>query len=350
MKKIKSILAFLLTFFILLSYFIFTSSAKEEKITVNMVNYNVAGLPNFSGKNVKKHQGIIANQFIDNDYDIIAVQEDFGYHKHLVKSLTEYEYQTNHSGSIPGGDGLNVFTKSMPIYNETRYEWNDSFGPISEGDTLTPKGIIYTVIDIGNGVYIDFYNIHADAFDSEGSVAARKSNFNQLAELIEKNYEKYGRPVIVTGDFNAHLHIKETSGDLYDILLKNLNLKEAWIEFKNKGNYHDFTIWEKSGTYTWGNWDSVEKFMYKDGKNIKVEAISFEYKFFYDENEELLSDHAAAECIFEFTIDNDFISDDTDLEIVKVSPFRNFLNTIKWIFKDLGTVLSSLGEFFDFIA
>ena len=106
---------------------------------------------------------------------------------------------TNFSGSIPGGDGLNVFTKSMPIYNEKRVTWDKLFGDLVEGDTLTPKGIIYTVIEIADGVYVDFYNIHADAFDTEGSRKARESNYKQLMAMVEENSAKNNRPVIITG-------------------------------------------------------------------------------------------------------------------------------------------------------
>ena len=61
----------------------------------------------------------------------------------------------------------------MPIYNEKRVTWNEACGILTDGsDELTPKGFVYTVIDIGNGIYVDFYNLHADAYGGAGSVAA----------------------------------------------------------------------------------------------------------------------------------------------------------------------------------
>lgn len=342
----KKILALVLTVLILLSSFVFYGSAQEESnsFTVKMINYNVAGLPNFSGKDVAKHQGDIAEYLVENNFDIIAVQEDFGYHKNLVAGLVGYNHQTNHSGSIPGGDGLNIFTKNMPIYNEARYEWDISYGPIAEGDTLTPKGIIHTVIDVGNGVYVDFYNIHADAFDTFGSQLARESNYTQLADLIDENYEKYGRPVIVTGDFNAYLHYFAGNSNMYEIFHERCQLKDAWVEIKNDGDYHNYAHWYDTNIDPWGNWDSVEKFMYKDGKGVKVEAVEFEYKWLFNENQELLSDHAAAECVIEFTIEDGFVSDNSGLAKTEVSPMRNILNVIKWIFKDLVTVFTNIDE------
>ena len=44
-------------------------------------------------------------------YDIICVQEDFGYHDTLAATMTDYPYQTYTSGGVPVGDGLNVFSK-----------------------------------------------------------------------------------------------------------------------------------------------------------------------------------------------------------------------------------------------
>jgi hypothetical protein len=72
--------------------------------------------------------------------------------------MSGFNYATNHTGGIPGGDGLNIFTKNMPIHNETRVPWKVASGILSDGsDELTPKGFVYAVIDVGNGIYVDFF-------------------------------------------------------------------------------------------------------------------------------------------------------------------------------------------------
>ena len=150
---------------------------KSEKYTIKTVNFNVAGLPfaALGGTDVKANQNAAGKYLSQNNFDIVAVQEDFGYHKNLLEGMSGFNYLTNHLGNIPGGDGLNVFTTNMPIYNEKRVAWNEACGILSDGsDELTPKGFIYTVIDIGNGIYVDFYNLHADAYGGAGSVAADK--------------------------------------------------------------------------------------------------------------------------------------------------------------------------------
>ena len=350
MKMFKKILAVLMIFVFLFGFASINATASDNTITVKMINYNVAGMPRFDGKGTSNHK-LIAEYIVENNYDIVAVQEDFLYNKTLVKNLDGFDYFTNHAGSIPGGDGLNIFTNDMPIYNEKRVQWNVSFGDISEGDMLTPKGLLYTVIEIADGVYIDFYNIHADAFESMGSREARDSNYDQILTMIEENYDKNNRPVIITGDFNHHFHSRpDYPSKMYDFFCVRGGMKEAWIELCNDGDYFNFVKYQESDVEFWGNWDSVEKFMYKDGGGIIVTPKEFNYTWIYDENGESLSDHAAAECVFEFTITDDFAENTQLLEVVEQSPFRNFFNTIKWILKDLIHVVTHLGEFIDMIA
>ena len=252
----------------------------SEKYTVKAVNFNVAGLPFaiFQGEDVGANQGVAGKYLSENDFDIVAIQEDFGYHKQLVKSMSGFNYTTIHTGSIPGGDGLNIFTKDMPIYNETREPWNEACGILSDGsDELTPKGFVYTVIDVGNGIYVDFYNLHADAYGGAGSKAARTSQFKQLAAFIKARSAENDRPVIVTGDFNYHLHGREDNYSLYNILYQECGLKDAWVEYHNDGNYFNMDTWYKTGLPSWGNWDSVERFMYKAGGGVDIAISDFRY-------------------------------------------------------------------------
>ncbi len=323
---------------------------EDNSITVKMMNYNVAGMPNFSGKDVPLCQQIIGNYIVENDFDIVATQEDFGYNRKLYKSMTGYDYRTCHTGSIPGGDGLNIYTKTMPIYNEKREQWFRAYGSISEGDLLTPKGLLYAAIDIGDGIIVDFYNIHADAFDTKGSQEARYSNYMQLATLIEQNYKKNNRPVIVTGDFNHYLHATEVNSDQYKIFHRFCGLKDAWVEIHNEGNYTDFSKWTSTGISPWGNWDSVEKFLYKDGGGVTVEILDQKFVWLKDDAGADLSDHAAAEVNFKFTKTESFVENTGKLEVkILTNPLSIFFNMIRWVFKDLGYILSHINELVDFL-
>lgn len=359
MKNFNKILAFFLALITAFSCFGMSVFAEEispeevapgeNSVTVKMMNYNVAGMPSFSGKDVPACQEIIGKYVVDNGFDILAVQEDFGYHRKLKKSLTTFDYATNHSGSIPGGDGLNIFTKGMPIYNARREQWHQAYGSIAEGDLLTPKGIIYAAIDIGDGIIVDFYNLHADAFDTEGSREARYSNYMQTATLIEQNYAKNKRPVIVTGDFNQYLHATGYNSNMYNIFHGLCQLKDAWVETHNNGDYLNFSEWYPMGD-AWGRWDSVEKFLYKDGEGVTVEAVDFCYTWITDAEGNQVSDHAAAEVTFKFTKTEDFKENTgTLIEVPVTDPLAVIINMIRWIFKDLGHILSHFDELIEFL-
>lgn len=351
MKCLKKIIAVTMFFLMVFDTIGISAVAQENTITVKMLNYNVAGMPKFDGTDGAANHKSIADYIVENNFDIVAVQEDFAYNNSLAGSLVEFDFFTNHSGSIPGGDGLNIFSDGMALYNEKRVQWEDAFGDIAEGDLLTPKGILHTVIEVSDGVYIDFYNIHADAFDSLGSRIARESNYNQIVDMIEKNYEKYNRPVILTGDFNHFLHTTpDVNSNMYAIFHERCGLKDAWVELHNGGDYHDFSAWDQTDESYWGVWDSVEKFLYKDGGGVTINPVEFNYTWIKNNAGEDVSDHAAAECVFEFTVTEDFVENTQELEVVKQFPLRNFFNTIKWFFKDLAYILSNIDELIEFLS
>lgn len=317
---------------------------KAEKYSLKAVNYNVAGLPFgvFQGENVKANLAVSAKYLSENNFDIAAVQEDFNYHINLTKNLSGFNYQTNHTGAVPGGDGLNIFTTDMPIYNETRVPWNEASGILSDGsDELTAKGFVYSVIDIGNGIYVDFYNIHADAYGGEGSIEARSSQYKQLAEFIKARSAENDRPVIVTGDFNNHIHTHEDNGALYNTLYLECGLKDAWIEYHNNGDYFNLYNWHITGLPAWGNWDSVERFMYKSGGGVDIVVSDFKYKEVLNEDGKAVSDHSAAECDFTFIKTADFVENTQELETV-TAPENNFMNKIMWFFKALVMIFSDI--------
>ena len=319
---------------------------KSEKYLVKTVNFNVAGLPfaALSGTDVSGNQKFAGKYLSENNFDIVAVQEDFGYHKNLVANMNGFNYMTNHTGSIPGGDGLNTFTKDMPVYNETRVAWNDASGILSDGsDELTPKGFVYTVIDIGNGIYVDFYNLHADAYGGAGSIAARTSQFKQLAEFIKARSAENDRPVIVTGDFNNHMHTHEDDGALYKSLYLECGLKDAWIEYHNNGDYFNLYNWHITGLPAWGNWDSVERFMYKSGGGVDLVVSDFRYVNVLNDSGDAVSDHAAAECDFTFIKTSDFVENTQELQVAKADR-NSFIHSLMWFVTAFFKVISDLGN------
>ena len=345
MKKTRNVLAMLLSFVLLLSALCVPAFAAEKK-TVSLLNYNVAGLPDFKrligkgDKDVPQNQRNIGKILNSRSYDIVAVQEDFGYHSKLVGELSAYGNRTQHTGSIPGGDGMNIYSK-FPVYNESRVTWNKAYGVFDNGaDEMTPKGILYCVIDLGDGVLVDFYDIHADAYGDKGSKEARRDNFKQLAELI--NSKGTDRPVIVTGDFNVYFNMKDDDG-LKEYMLDACSFKEAWVELHNKGDYYDFSAFRGSGE-AWGNWDSAEKFFYRDGGGVSLVPLKSEYEFLYAPDGTNLSDHASLSAVFEVVKTENFKESDISLSVTSRNERDSFIKRVFLILTDLFKAFSHLGE------
>lgn len=177
MKKFIAVFMAVLMAAVMLNLSVF---AAEDSVTARFLDYNVAGQPNVDyllgregGVDVAAKQAYLGRVLNTSEFDVIATQEDFSFHDKLIAGMDSYAYKTKSSGGVVGGDGLNVMTKSQPIYNCDRVTWNVSYGTIAEGDTLAPKGMMLTVLDMGSGIFVDFYDLHADAFDGDGSALAR---------------------------------------------------------------------------------------------------------------------------------------------------------------------------------
>ena len=319
--------------------------ASGEDRCITVCNYNVAGLPKLFGNHaadVAANQAKIGAQLSARAFDIAAVQEDFGYHRHLDASLGEhYAYRTNHTGGVPGGDGLNIYSR-YPLYNEARTAWDAAFGIIEDGaDAMTPKGILYTLIALEDGVYLDFYNIHADAYGDEGSTAAREVQFRQLASLLERR--EVDRPVIIAGDFNTSVHSENDSG-LYENLMAVCGLSDMWITLYNGGDTKDFSAHEGTDT----RWDSIEKVLYRSGGGITLTPEHFAYEYLTDENGVSLSDHPAAVCSFTYSLAEDFVPTAEKLTVPHKDHLRLTVTKVRFIAYDLFKILSDTETLIDY--
>lgn len=338
----KKILAVALSILMMSACFSLCSFAAEPLVTgeFTVLDYNVAGLPDFAAligkgtKDVPANQRKIASVIEERKYDIVAVQEDFGYHGDLVDNLPSYSYKTMHHGGIPYGDGTSIFTRSFKMYNEAHITWNTLYGVLDDGaDQFSQKGITYCCIEIAEGVFVDFYNIHADAFPDEGSVAAKKDNYSQLKALI--NARKVERPVIVTGDFNEFF-FNYPDGNLKTVLYEDLGLKDSWTEICNGGNYDNCREFARTmnGVEKWGYWDSAERFFYKDGGGISLTCEEFAYEFLKNDEGASLSDHAAAYGRFSYTVSDTYTPNTDGLSLgTKDSTFGEYFRRIKVLFQ-----------------
>ena len=272
-----------------------TPVAAAAEGTFTFLNYNVAGLPSLNASSAKAARQKLLGQKVGADgYDIVAVQEDFGYDADFASGLN-MPYRTFGQSNVVTGDGLNVFSKT-PVYNEARETWNKKGGMLWEGDIVSQKGVMLAVVELAPGVYVDVYNLHADAFGGQESVEARHDNFMQTMNFINSHSKDHA--VIVTGDFNNAFHFGAEGKDLYNIFVEQLGFRDVWVEMVNGGSYTDFSGY--SGSY-WGRWDSVECILYRSGDALTLTPTSHQYINYTDENGSGLSDHSSAAATFTYT-------------------------------------------------
>lgn len=51
-------------------------------------------------------------------------------------------------------------------------------------DDISSKGLVHSIIEIADGVYVYFYNIHIDAYDSENDRAIRQESIKENIEVF----------------------------------------------------------------------------------------------------------------------------------------------------------------------
>ncbi|KAF8459809.1 Endonuclease/exonuclease/phosphatase [Kalaharituber pfeilii] len=145
-------------------------TAAQTSGTFKFLTYNVAGLP------------------------------DFAYHTPLVSSAT-HPYKTSTSGNVPFGSGLNTFSR-YPYSSLRRITWNTCW--FGSADCLTPKGFTLMRLSLAPGVNVDFYNLHAEAGDTDLDFAARRGNYEQLKAYIEQ--QSVGQAIVLGGDTNTRFY------------------------------------------------------------------------------------------------------------------------------------------------
>lgn len=195
-----------------------------------MLTYNVAGLPEGLSASMPERFSPLISPLL-NAYDLVLLQENFAYRPQIA-SMVRLPHATpadDRGDSL--GDGLTAFANA-PITEFARVKWSACFGMFDSGsDCLTPKGFSFMRVELEPGLFVDVYNVHADAGSAPGDLAARASNLEQLAQAIVMR--SAGRPLIVGGDFNARY---TRSGDTMHALLSTTGLRDAWAELTRGGH------------------------------------------------------------------------------------------------------------------
>lgn len=190
----------------------------------SVITYNVAGLPQvISSAKTNRSKSIAHIGVLLNSFDIAHIQEDFNYNHYLYQYGNLHPFRTISMGLAIFGDGLDCLSK-YPLSNFKRIEWLNRTG----SDRLTPKGFSCCTLHLGQGVELDFYNIHANSQDNKRAAQARRANYHQLAAYINKF--SVGKAIIVAGDFNAHFSYAEDN--LVDFMNKT-QLSDSWVSLQH---------------------------------------------------------------------------------------------------------------------
>lgn len=251
-----------------------------------VITYNVAGLPGFISSAATERSSSIAEiGRLLNRYDIAHVQEDFNYNKYLYGKGNTHAYRTHSKGKVPFGDGLNTLSK-FPVHQTQRIAWNNCTG----ADCLTPKGFSFSRIEVAENVFIDFYNVHANAYNHLAAAAARRKNIRQLSDYISAHSGR--NAVIVMGDLNAHY------GFYYDNirLLNSANrLKDVWMSQKKNDLYPALSTEFPSDDIlaVTDTCETIDKILYRSSDELSLETTDYqlENRLFCNKEGVPLSDH-----------------------------------------------------------
>lgn len=266
--------------------------------TFTVLTYNVAGLPELLSSSNPATNTVQISPLL-NQYDLVAVQEDFAYHSDLIKYV-KHPYLTATSGNVPFGDGIN-FISRFPFEDVDRETWKTRYGFLDSGsDQLTPKGFMVAQYQLAPGVYVDIYTLHTDAGSDAGSYAARCDNLCQIAQYI--NTYSQGNAVIVLGDTNSRYTRSEDNFET--ALLGACKLADPWVELVRNGSIpKDGEALMDTVNLNGPNYEVVDKVFYRDSKFVTLKPVAYrlENTRFVDSAGTQLSDHYPVTVKFTYT-------------------------------------------------
>lgn len=282
-KMVKSSITLLIAIAVAMN--VSSCKKKDSEKNIKVICYNVAGLPEIvSSSSPETYTSSISPLL--NDFDVVHLQEDFCYNDSIILFAT-HPHQTNHMGCVPEGDGL-FGLSCFPISGVDRHAWEDCTG----ADCLTPKGFYYSRIEVFDGQYVDFYNVHCNAGGSDESKEARRGNIRQLCTYMSQH--STGKPVIIMGDFNSR-YTRE--GDTIRAFA-DMGFKDLWVELTRNGSVPQISpdkLDDCDPNRTSSSCERVDKIFYRSTGDITIKPTLFQVddsRFYYQGNDTLpLSDH-----------------------------------------------------------
>lgn len=310
-------------------------AASATSGSLSVLSFNVAGLPailqdNDESGDKTTNTELIGTYFSEYDFDLIHVQEDFNYHAALCKcnlsgdkdpnkcsgrpvcfltnigrqdSTDTHPYRTATSGGAAIGSGLNTLA-NYPWLDFTRSKW-DTCSDNTDYDCLTPKGFTFMrfqatgTADNNTAIFIDVYNLHADAGITDADEVARNSNINQV--LTYANTWSIGNPVLIFGDTNSRY---SRTADTAIRSLLDAGFTDAWVQNARAGVVPTVeSLCDNPQAYGNITCETVDKVFYRSSPLVTLDASNFEYvsTWFLNSNGTTLSDHNPINVNFTWT-------------------------------------------------
>ncbi|HEX3598297.1 MAG TPA: endonuclease/exonuclease/phosphatase family protein [Polyangiaceae bacterium] len=245
------------------------TAAQQGSFT--LLTYNVAGLPFLVSQSDPFHNMPRIGSLL-NLYDVAVVQEDFAYHDDL-NAGSKHAFRSPPlvlDEKVGIGDGLNVFSR-FAFSSFERVTWQACNGRFSHGsDCLAPKGFTFESLELSPDVNVDLYDLHMDAGNTPGDVAARTEQAEQLLAFLE--HRSAHNAVIVAGDTN----MGRESEDVLQGFLKRAGLTDS------------------CRALSCGRPRLIDRVMYRSSASVELRATQFivDGRFVRDDGKDL-SDHDA---------------------------------------------------------
>jgi len=250
---------------------------------LDLITYNVFGLPFPIKLKHKKRFKLIARSLNALSSDIIALQETFSKHSKRLARLDNFPYVAygNPPKKFQFIDSGLITLSRYPILRIKRLVFKACTG----FDCFSRKGALLTTIKVPNIGEVDIYNTHLNAGKNK---KVKYIQLEQLYQFIEKY--SFNRPAVVLGDFNI-----TPESDYYNYLMDSLPLTESYFEYARQNSSID------QNGYTYIKKSLIKKkikskrkldyifYLFSSGQLIYPEYSKVIYDGSHDENQ--YSDH-----------------------------------------------------------
>ncbi|WP_315739644.1 jacalin-like lectin [Bradyrhizobium sp. SZCCHNR1093] len=259
--------------------------------TFSTLTYNVAETPTAYNGGSDAHSRVISCYL--RQFGIVNVQEDFLWHAALYDTCDNHPYRTPTSGTAGIGDGMNTLS-TYAFDDLDRVTWTKR----ADSDALTPKGFSLVRTRLAEGVYLDFYNLHAQSGTSSTDLAYSESDVVQILSYIEAN--SAGNAVMVMGDTNTRY--TRAGQNMWEFL--HHGFSDAWIETMRGGSVPPIGAALVCGDPQTARPDCeiVDKVLWRNNGVLNLQATSYvDRQDALDSSGAQLSDHHPIEVKWSFS-------------------------------------------------